>query len=135
MPSTDEVEVISLGNVTQNESGRALALPEFRCLLCGRTREQPALANEGEVVAAARSIGDSGAAIGGDVESGGVADAAAVNRDRAAPGVANADGVAGVAAAVHIADGNCAAVRGSSRNAAVTGRSGICVLHGNALPN
>ena len=39
----------------------------------------------------------------------------------AAPGVAHADGVAGVAAAIHIADGNRAAVGGSGRNAAITG--------------
>jgi hypothetical protein len=37
-----------------------------------------------------------------------------------ADGVADADGAASVPAAVHIADGHCAAVGGRRRNAAIT---------------
>ena len=47
--------------------------------------------------------------------------------DRAAPGVANADGVSGVAAAVHVADSDRAAIGGSGGDAAVTGGSGVGV--------
>ena len=41
------------------------------------------------------------------------------------PGVADANGAAGIAAAVDVADGDRAAIGGSGRNAAVTSRSGI----------
>ena len=95
----------------------------------GNPANNDALANEGEVVAATGSIGDRRAAIGGNAERGGVADAAAVNRNRAAPGVANADGVAGIAAAVYITDGNSAAIGGSGCDAAITSRSGVGKLH------
>ena len=47
-------------------------------------RAVDALANEGEVVVATRGIRDSRAAIGGDVQLGAIAHAAAINADTAA---------------------------------------------------
>ena len=49
------------------------------------------------------------------------ADGAAIDGDRAAPGVADADGVAGVAAAVDVADGDRAAVGRGRCDATVAG--------------
>ena len=117
------------GASIQNGEGIALSASSNVFLVAGQARVQLRLANEGEVVVAAGSVRDRGAAIGGDAELGRVADAAAVHCDRAAPGVANADSVAGIAAAVDVADPNRAAIGGSSRDAAVTSRSGIRELH------
>src|SRR5688572_22034638 len=113
------------------KTGRATPSPFLHVcfLVAGQARVQQRLANEGAVVVAARTVRDSGAAVGGDAELGRVTDAAAVHRDRAAPGIANADGVAGIATAVDVADRHRTAIGGSSCDAAVTSRSGICELH------
>jgi hypothetical protein len=68
------------------------------CLRSRKQRYRCLLADESEVVAAAGGVRDRGAAAGGHADAGGVGDGATVNRNRAAPGVANADGVASVAA-------------------------------------
>src|SRR5215212_6449900 len=94
-----------------------------------RRSEADGLADEGEVVIAAGGIGDCGATVGRDAELGRVGDSAAINAYVAPAGVANADGVAGIAAAVDIADGGNAAVGRCACNAAVTSRRDIGVLH------
>src|SRR5918998_4704831 len=108
-----------------NKAGRASPSP----LLCFSWRaslaNSNALADEGEVVIAARGVRDRGAAVGGDAQLSAVGDGAAVDRNRAAPGVANADGVAGIAAAVDVPDCDRAAIGGSGSDATVTSRSDI----------
>src|SRR5215207_4024629 len=84
-----------------------------------RRSEADGLADEGEVVIAAGGVRDRGAAVGRDAELGRVGDGAAVDAHVAPAGVANADGVAGIAAAVDIADSGNAAVGRCARNAAV----------------
>ena len=106
------------------QNGEGIALPVFQFLLAGLTRVQRRLANEGEVVVAARGIRDRGAAVGGDAERSRVGDGAAVHPNVAAPRVTNADGIAGVATAIDVADSDSAAVGGSRRDSAVTSRSG-----------
>src|SRR5215207_2274575 len=64
------------------------------------TRLEESLADEGEVVIAAGSVRDRGAAVGRDAQQGLVGDGAAIDAHIAPTGVANADGVAGIAAAV-----------------------------------
>src|SRR5829696_7327493 len=72
--------------------------------------ERDALADEGEVVVAAGSVGDGGTTVGRDVEGRRVEATATVCSDRASPGVADANGVTGVAAAVDVANRDRAAV-------------------------
>src|SRR5215213_4073091 len=91
------------------------------------------LTDEGEVVITTRGVRDGGAAVGGDAQQGLVGDGAAINTDRA-DRVANADGAAGIATAVDIAQRNRAAIGGSGTNAAVPRRSGLCELH-DSLPS
>src|SRR5215217_231248 len=111
------------------KAGRALPSPLLCFSLRARLANSNALADEGEVVVAAGGVRDRGAAVGGDAQLGRVADAAAIDSDVAAPGVANADGVAGIAAAVDVADCDRAAIGRSGCNAAVTSRGGIRELH------
>src|SRR5215207_5843942 len=100
-------------------------------VVCDDRANPVSLADEGEVVVAAGSVRDGGAAVGGDAQRGAVSHGAAIDLDRAAPGVADADGAASVAAAVDVADCDRAAIGRSGSNAAVTSRSDICtcVLH------
>ena len=70
------------------------------------------LTDKGEVVVAAGGIGNGRAAIGRDAEVRQVGDRPTVDANRA-PGIADADGVAGVATAVDVSDGDRAAVSGS----------------------
>src|SRR5262245_19558828 len=86
------------------------------------------LADEGQVVVATGGVRDRGAAVGRDAQRGAVGVGAAIDGHRAV-GVAHADGAAGVAAAVDVTNGHRAAIGGCGRNAAVTGGSGIRVLH------
>src|SRR5215216_6277178 len=64
----------------------------------GFAAQHSALADEGEVVVAAGGVGDGGAAVDRDANVGQVADIATVDPDRAARGVADTDGITGVAA-------------------------------------
>ncbi len=75
----------------------------------GFAAQQRALADEGEVVVAAGGVGDRGAAVGRDTQVGQVGDVSAVDPNRA-NGVADADGITGVAAAVDVGDRDRAAV-------------------------
>src|SRR4051794_21231877 len=108
---------------------RASPSPLLRYRLRDVLANSNALADEGEVVIAAGGVRDGGAAVGGDAQLGAVGDGAAINANIAAPSVANADSVAGIAAAVDVADRNRAAIGGSGSNAAVTSRSGFRELH------
>ena len=112
-----------------NKAGRALPSPLLCFSLRAALANSNALADEGEVVIATRGVRDRGAAVGGDAQLGRVGDAAAIDANIAPPGVADAKGVAGIAAAVDVADGDRAAIGGSGSNAAVTSRSGIRELH------
>src|SRR5215213_9969309 len=94
-----------------------------------RRSEADGLADEGEVVIAAGGVRDRGAAVGRDAQLGRVGDGTTVGANVAAPGVADADGVAGIAAAVDVPNRGHAAVGGRRSNAAVTRRSGIRELH------
>ena len=99
-----------------------------------RVGPEKTLADEGQVVVAAGGVGDGRAAIGGDTQGGQVPDIATVDEDRAAPGVADANSVTGIAAAVNVADLNRTATGRRRRNAAVPRRGGICELH-DGLPS
>ena len=63
------------------------------------------LADESEVVVAAGGVRDGGATVDSDAEGGGVQAVAAVD-DPIVIGIADPDGVTGVAAAVDVADGH-----------------------------
>src|SRR5829696_4367249 len=87
------------------------------------------LADEGEVVVAAGGVRDRGATVGRDVERRRVEATATVCSDRASPGVADADGVTGVAAAVDVANGDRTAARRGRRHAAIAGGGDVgCAL-------
>src|SRR5829696_7579942 len=75
----------------------------------GFPAQRRALADEGEVVVTARGVRDRGAAVSRDTEVGQVPDSSTVDRDRA-DGVANADGITGIAAAVDVGNRDGAAV-------------------------
>src|SRR5829696_2625213 len=92
------------------------------------------LADESEVVIAAGGIGDGGAAVGGDAQVGQIGDATAVNSDRTAPGVPDADGISRIAAAVDVAERSRATIGRRRGNAAVARRRGIRELH-DSLPS
>src|SRR5215216_5262294 len=111
------------------KAGRALPSPLLCFSLRARLANSNALADEGEVVVTTGGVRDRGAAVCGDAQLGRVGDSAAVYAQRAAPSVAHADRVAGIAAAVYVADGDRAAIGGSGGNATVTSRGGICELH------
>src|SRR5918993_4463589 len=88
------------------------------------------LADEGEVVVAAGGVGDGGAAVDFDGESGRIQAIAAIDVRIGTIGVADADGVADVAAAVDVSGGNGAAVGRGGRDAAVAGGGGVDELGG-----
>src|SRR5215207_7912128 len=99
----------------------------------GRVEEPKAgseltLTDEGEVVITAGGVRDRGAAVGRDTQVGQIGDAAAVDTDRP-NGVADADGVPRIAAAVDVADADSPAIGGRGRHAAVP-----CELH-DGLPS
>src|SRR5215213_3580526 len=99
-----------------------------------RRSEADGLADEGEVVIAAGGVRNRGAAVGRDSQQGLVGDGTTIDTDRAARGVANADGVAGVAAAIDVADADRAAAGRRACNATIPCRRNICPLHDN-LPS
>jgi hypothetical protein len=86
-----------------------------------------ALADEGEVVTAARGIGNRGASVDRHVERGGVEDVAAVNGRIRAEGIADSNRVADVATGVDVADGDGTAVRGGGCHTAVAGGGDVFV--------
>src|SRR5215213_1003376 len=105
----------------------------------GRVEEPKAgsemtLTDEGEVVITAGGVGDGGAAVGRDTQVGQIGDAAAVDSDRTTPGVADADGVPGIAAAVDVAERRRTAISRRRGNATVACGRGICELH-DGLPS
>ena len=69
------------------------------------------LADEGQVVVTARGVRNGGATVGRDTEIGQVPDVSAVDSDRTR-GIADTDGVAGIAAAVDVANTDRATIRG-----------------------
>src|SRR5215213_5554873 len=87
----------------------------------GFSAQQRALADEGEVVVAAGGVRDGSAAVSRDIQVGHVPNGAAVDRDPAAPGVANADGITGIATAVDVADGDRATIGRRGGNPTVAG--------------
>src|SRR5215212_4882201 len=92
------------------------------------------LADKGEVVIPAGGVRNRRAAVGRDAQLRRVGHVSAVCRHRSPTRIADADGVAGIAAAVDVADLDGAATAGSRRHAAVARRRGICELHG-AMPS
>src|SRR4026209_1881000 len=83
------------------------------------------LADEGEIVVAARGVGDGRTPIDRDPDRGRVQAVATIDRRIGTDRVADADRVTGVATAVNVADRNGPAVGGRRCDAAISGRGDV----------